>query len=444
MIEFAFVHNGPSDLPLKDLPGGTVVPDGNLEAMHQSRQRSVIDQIRCAILTEKLGFHYCFFTEHHFQPEGFEFSPNPILLGAAIAARTKRIRLGQMANILSWWHPIRLAEQAAMLDVISGGRLEFGVGRGQQPRETEIFSHQYGSSSTDEIRSLQYFEEALDVIIKAWTQPSFSHHGEYFHFPPSHIAHHHKQTIEYFSQPGVGRALHEVMDIGEPTMNPVGIYSQATTLKEMQVYPQPLQRPYPQIWQPVIMSSRSMKRAARLGMNTFIIGSSMARVSQDVEAYFQAAEEFNWPDRANRGRFKHGWDSDKKRGVAHVQFVHLTGKASSNPEKVKHALMGRLQYLSDYLPPNGVNAIKLFHDSDEVGGPSFIGGPQQLIDSFMKLKELGRYEDFLCAVDFATSGFNGAEQLEQIQWFGEEVMPELIRACGGAAEHLPTDPKMTF
>jgi hypothetical protein len=115
MIEFAILDNGPSDLPIKQLPGGGLVPDGDLEAMHRSMQRTVIDQIRKAIFAEQAGFHYYFFTEHHFQPEGNEFSPNPLLLGAAIATRTKHIRLGQMANIVSWWHPIRLAEQAARL-----------------------------------------------------------------------------------------------------------------------------------------------------------------------------------------------------------------------------------------------------------------------------------------------------------------------------------------
>jgi alkanesulfonate monooxygenase SsuD/methylene tetrahydromethanopterin reductase-like flavin-dependent oxidoreductase (luciferase family) len=80
-------------------------------------------------------------TEHHFQPEGPEFSPNPLLVEAAVAAQTKRIRLGQHANITTWWEPVRLAEQAAMLDVLSGGRLEFGIGRGYQPREAEVFGH---------------------------------------------------------------------------------------------------------------------------------------------------------------------------------------------------------------------------------------------------------------------------------------------------------------
>ena len=138
MIEFAILDNGPTDLRIKKMPSGVSLPEGGLEEMHESRRRTTLNQVRMMILAEKLGFHYSFFTEHHFQPEGAEYSSSPLILGAAIAARTKRIRMDRMANILSWWHPIRLAEQAAMVDVLSGGRLELSIGRGAEPRETEV------------------------------------------------------------------------------------------------------------------------------------------------------------------------------------------------------------------------------------------------------------------------------------------------------------------
>ena len=87
-----------------------VVNDGTLADTHQSFQRAVIAQVRQAILADRLGFNFWFMTEHHFQPEGPEFSPNPLLVEAAVAAQTKRIRLGQQANIITWWEPVRLAE----------------------------------------------------------------------------------------------------------------------------------------------------------------------------------------------------------------------------------------------------------------------------------------------------------------------------------------------
>src|SRR5262249_11273434 len=91
-------------------------------------------------------------TEHHFQPEGAEMSPNPLMVQMSVAAHTKRIRLGQAANIIVWHHPVRLAEQIATLDVISGGRVECGIGRGYQPRENETLGRPYGSTIQDQDR----------------------------------------------------------------------------------------------------------------------------------------------------------------------------------------------------------------------------------------------------------------------------------------------------
>lgn len=440
VIEFAIIDNGPHDLQLKQLPGDMWVPEGDMEDMHRAMQKTVINQVRNAVLAEQSGFHYCFFTEHHFQPEGNEYSPNPLLLGAAVAARTKHIRLGQMANILSWWHPIRLAEQGAMLDVLSGGRLEFGVGRGLQPRETEVFAPYYGSSTHNELKSLQFFEESIEVIMKAWSQPSFSHHGEFFSFPAPYVNHHHAQTIAYFSQPDVGRTLDEVLTIGDKTKNPISVFSHATTMREMQVYPRPLQTPYPQFWQPSVMSKRSLERAARLGMNVFVLGSSMEAVGNDVATYMAASEEMGWPDRHNGGEFKRGWDSKRKRGLGHMQPVHLVGNGIGDPERFRRGAGSVKRYISEYAPP-GMEWTML-HEASK--GASFVGSPQQVIDGFMQLKELGGYDDFLCGVNFNTVGITTEEVRDQIQCFSEEVMPELIRANGGAAPFTPADPEMAI
>ncbi len=197
-IEIGIFHNGASDLKAVTTPDGVVVNDGSLQEVHQSYQRVLVGQVRQGILADRLGYDYWFMTEHHFMPEGPEFSPNPLLTEAAIASQTKRIRFGQMANILPWWHPLRVAEQAAMLDVISGGRLEFGIGRGYQPREAETWGWRYGSTIQDQERNRSYFEEAFEIIMKAWTEPSFSHHGEYWSLPPRHTKWHHKATMAYF------------------------------------------------------------------------------------------------------------------------------------------------------------------------------------------------------------------------------------------------------
>ena len=84
----------------------------------------ILQQIR---LEEELGFHSVWFGEHHYQ--GYSFGAPPVMAMAA-AARTERIRLGTGVSLLPLHHPIRLAEEYATLDVLSGGRLEYGVGRG--------------------------------------------------------------------------------------------------------------------------------------------------------------------------------------------------------------------------------------------------------------------------------------------------------------------------
>ena len=91
------------------------------------------------IMAEELGFEAMWLGEHHFGPYGVGDIPNPILLGADLAARTSRIRIGQMANIVPWWHPIRLAEDLAILDNMTEGRIEVGFGRGIWPYEGPQF-----------------------------------------------------------------------------------------------------------------------------------------------------------------------------------------------------------------------------------------------------------------------------------------------------------------
>jgi alkanesulfonate monooxygenase SsuD/methylene tetrahydromethanopterin reductase-like flavin-dependent oxidoreductase (luciferase family) len=101
VIQFGIFQNGASDLPVADTPSGVLVAGGSLVDMHASFQRILVDQVRQGVLAEQLGYDFYFMTEHHFQPEGPEFSPNPLMAEMAIAAQTHRIRLGQATNILT-------------------------------------------------------------------------------------------------------------------------------------------------------------------------------------------------------------------------------------------------------------------------------------------------------------------------------------------------------
>ena len=126
-----------------------------------------LEQVQAA---EDMGYHSVWLAEHRFSPYGI--MPDTTVFGAAVAAATKRIRIGTAVVVLPFHNPIRLAEQVAMLDVISNGRYEFGVGRGYQAKEYGGFG-----ISMDESRSR--FEEVLDICAGLWTQDNFSFQGKH-------------------------------------------------------------------------------------------------------------------------------------------------------------------------------------------------------------------------------------------------------------------------
>src|SRR5262249_3365634 len=176
----------------------------------------------------------------------------------------------------------------------------------------------------DQERNRAYYEEAYEIIIKAWTEGSFSHHGEFHSIPPRYTKWNHKQTIAYFSRPGRGRTLEEALRLGPPDLYAAGNPVQATTtvLKEISLFPQPLQKPYPQLWEP-LTSERSIRWAAQRGINGYFIGEPNSRLKQNIEIYYEEADKQGWPDRLQRGKWKFGWDAEKHRGVITGRYVHI-------------------------------------------------------------------------------------------------------------------------
>ena len=129
---------------------------------------------------DRLGYDTFWMAEHHFQPEGYECIPNLLLLDVHLAHLTERIKLGCGFNIAPMWHPLRLAEDFAMADILTGGRVVFGVGRGYHTREVETF----GAPLMDQPANRDLFEEQVEILFKAFHQRSFSHHGKYYDLPP--------------------------------------------------------------------------------------------------------------------------------------------------------------------------------------------------------------------------------------------------------------------
>lgn len=447
MLEVGVFHNGSSDLPCTRTGEGVVINDGTLIEVHESNQRVLVNQVRQGILADRLGFNYFFMTEHHFQPEGAEFSPSPLLSETAIASHTKRIRLGQAANIITWWHPVRIAEQAAMLDVLSGGRLEFGVGRGYQPREAEVFGWPF-STIQDQERNRAYYNEVYEIIIKCWTQPSFFHQGQFFTIPPVFTRWNHKQTIAYFKSGKAGRTLEEVIKIGNPDPygGPNPVMQSATTLKELQVFPQPLQRPHPQIWEP-LTTGRSIHWAAERGVNGYFIVEPNSRLKRNIETYYEVSEKAGWPDRLNRGKFKYGWDAEKRRGVVTCRYIHLVLPGMDRAREFAR-LKDALELQWDYLSPFGFASVlaeahePMYAIDKKVDaellvkkGVALFGTPDEVGEDILRIKDECGYEDFMFHAWFESGGFKGQEIEDQMQAFAEEVMPGLARACGGQVKN---------
>ncbi|MCC7369349.1 MAG: LLM class flavin-dependent oxidoreductase [Chloroflexi bacterium] len=132
--------------------------------------REVLEEIQYA---EELGFDSVWVPEHHFATPGL--LGNPIPLVAAVSQRTSRIKLGIAAIVLPFQHPLRIAEDTALLDVLSDGRLMIGAGRGWQVPEFQTFQ-------IDQTNSREMFAESVDIIKKAWTKDNFSHEGKYWQF----------------------------------------------------------------------------------------------------------------------------------------------------------------------------------------------------------------------------------------------------------------------
>ncbi len=174
-------------------------------------QQRLIDEVMQEIeLGEQLGFESVWLPEHHFAVYGM--LGNPLLLAAAVAQRTKRMKIGTAIMVLPFQHPLRTAEDAAMVDALSGGRLLLGVGRGYQPPEFNGFGVPQDESS-------EMFEENLEILKRAMSGEKFAYDGKYW-------------------------------KINEP----------------IEIYPKPLQKPYPPLYVASV-SRRSLDVAARHNMS---------------------------------------------------------------------------------------------------------------------------------------------------------------------------------
>jgi alkanesulfonate monooxygenase SsuD/methylene tetrahydromethanopterin reductase-like flavin-dependent oxidoreductase (luciferase family) len=197
-------------------------------------------------LADDLGYDSISFTEHHFHIEGFELSNNPVLLDLFIGLQTKRIRVGQLGIVLPAQNPIRVAEDIAMLDHMTGGRANAGFARGYQRRWVDVMAQQthgiHGALPHEhdaiDTANRAAFEECFRIIKKAWTEDLLQVDGRYWRVPAGETP----WTLEATARYGAG-----VRD---------GI------VRQVGVVPKPLQKPHPPLFQPFASSERSIRWCA--------------------------------------------------------------------------------------------------------------------------------------------------------------------------------------
>lgn len=175
---------------------------------------SVFDEARSlAQLMDQLNFDTLWLAEHHFQREGYGCIANIPMLCVYLAQTTEQLKFGALFNTIPAWHPLRLAEDFATADVMTRGRVRFGIGRGYINREVETL----GSPLDDDEAKREKFEEQVEIIFKAWNEQSFSHRGKYYDLPA---------RVTYREQ----------------------------ELEEITLVPRPLKRPV-ECWQPIFSAS---------------------------------------------------------------------------------------------------------------------------------------------------------------------------------------------
>jgi alkanesulfonate monooxygenase SsuD/methylene tetrahydromethanopterin reductase-like flavin-dependent oxidoreductase (luciferase family) len=191
---------------------------------------------------EELGFDTFWSAEHHFQREGYECIPNLLMMYVHFASLTKNLKFGCGFNVNPMWHPLRLAEDYATADILTGGRVIFGVGRGYHSREVDTFGAP--STLTDDDANREVFEEGVEIMMKAFNEESFSHKGKHYTLPPE---------VPY----------------------------RGYTLKELTLVPRPRTLPV-ETWQPIVSASqRAMDFMAKHGIKGIIGGGAAAGGAQD-------------------------------------------------------------------------------------------------------------------------------------------------------------------
>ena len=384
ITKFGSLFAGHVDLENIGLDGTPVnerwLPDGELAGVFDKSEAIVLKM-------EEMGYDTFWSAEHHFQREGYECIPNLLLLYVHLAHLTKNLKFGCGFNINPMWHPLRLAEDYATADILTGGRVVFGVGRGYHSREVDTFG--VPSTLSDNEANREMFEEQVEIIMKAFHEESFSYQGQFYQIPPE---------VPY----------------------------RGYTLKELTLVPRPVNLPV-ETWQPVVSASqRAMDFMAKHNIKGIIGGGAAAGGA--AEGVMR-----QWRDTLQA----HGRDAELGEDLAIGYSIHI---AETEEKAIREARVFFEENMKMFAPlgfVRGINEDQMRAMEDprrarEAGLPmledgvkagSWLCGPPELVAE--KLEEI---QDAYPGLDQINVGsVIGTPQnviLEQLEAFGKDVMPK--------------------
>ncbi|MEE8545757.1 MAG: LLM class flavin-dependent oxidoreductase [Alphaproteobacteria bacterium] len=374
----------------------------------------VLDDMReIALACDDAGWDVIWFAEHHFGHEGYDITPNAILLSADIAARTKRIRVGQAANIITFWHPLRLAEDIALLDNMTRGRLEVALGRGLYHREAVHLNPAADVRDDEQNRAL--FEESYELLIKALSNRFFSHEGRFYRFP----------------EPGV------VWDHAMSPKSPEFMDLETKELTKLSLQPSCYQKPHPPLWQ-VVDTPRSITGAARKRLGAIMWLPTVRALRERFELYREARSEAE------------GRELPLGQGLALLRDLYVADTMEQAKEEAGEAVINLYQYVCHWrglgamldpgeaLPPGG----KL--DPSTPGGRLdalcydwlhprnlLYGSPDYVVEKIMELRQELNLEHLLLYPN--PPGLAQDKVMGSLRLFNEQVLPRLRAATEGVA-----------
>ena len=364
---------------------GTPVNDRWLD---DGRLASVFDKTEAIVLKlEELGYDTFWSAEHHFQREGYECIPNLLLLYVHLAHLTERIKFGCGFNINPMWHPLRLAEDYATADILTGGRVIFGVGRGYHSREVDTFG--VPSTLSDNEANREMFEEQVEILFKAFNEESFSYDGKFYKIPPE---------VPY----------------------------RGYTLKEITLVPRPRNLPV-ETWQPVVSASqRAMDFMAKHHIKGLIGGGAAAG---------GAAEPVirRWQETLA----KHGRETELGTDLAIGYTCHI---AETEEKAIREVTIFFEENMKMFAPlgfvgglsedqisaiddPMRARSAGLPTMEDAVKAGAWLCGPPELVTEKL-LAVQDRYPGLESVNVGSTVGTPQNVILEQLEAFGRDVMPK--------------------